>query len=112
MLLAIDFHEDFINVKGVTITSLLSFQSSGISGSKLDVPEADGFVTYSDTAFSEQIFDEWSGTPAVAKVESVVEPDRIADDIGREPVALVGIHHRIINYGHLTCQYLPGLSPG
>ena len=41
MLLAVDFHEDFIDVKRVAIASVLSLQSTGIDRSELDAPEAD-----------------------------------------------------------------------
>jgi len=41
MLLAVYFHEDFINVKGVAETSVLSFQSSGVFGAKFIAPQAD-----------------------------------------------------------------------
>jgi len=53
MLLAIDLHEDFIDEEGVTITSVLSFQSAGINGSELDTPEADRFAADSDASLSQ-----------------------------------------------------------
>jgi hypothetical protein len=37
-------------------------------------------------------------------VETIVDPDLLADVIGRESVTFVGIHHRIIDYGQLSCQ--------
>jgi hypothetical protein len=46
------------------------------------VPGPNGLVAYSDATFGQEVFDEWSGTPAMAEVESVVEPDRGADDLG------------------------------
>ena len=55
MLLAIDFDEDFIDVEGIAIASVFSFQSAHIDRAKLDAPETDGFAGYSGTAFSEQI---------------------------------------------------------
>jgi len=42
--------EDFIDVKSVTVTSVLSFQSPGIDGTKLDAPESDRFAGYSDAS--------------------------------------------------------------
>jgi hypothetical protein len=36
------------------------------------------------------------GTPAVTEVESIVEPDSLADDVGRESVAFVCIHCLIV----------------
>ena len=44
---------------------------------------------------------ERSGAPAVAEIKSVVEPDRVADFLGRESMALIGIHRQIIDYGQL-----------
>ena len=40
---------------------------------------------------------EWSGIPAVAQVESIVELDGIADDIWWESVALVNVHPQILS---------------
>ncbi len=40
VLLAIDLHEDLVNVESIPITSVLSFQSACINGTKLDAPEA------------------------------------------------------------------------
>jgi hypothetical protein len=58
MLLAIYLYEDFIDVEGVAIASMLFLQSSGVDSSELDAPEPDGFVTDGNAAFSEQVFDE------------------------------------------------------
>jgi hypothetical protein len=66
VLLAIYLDKDFIDVEGVTVTSVFSFQSTGINRSKLDAPEADRFTADGDSSFSEEVFYEWSGTPAVA----------------------------------------------
>jgi hypothetical protein len=48
MLLAIDLHEDFIDVECVAKASVLSLKPSSVHSSKLDAPEPDGFVTYDD----------------------------------------------------------------
>jgi hypothetical protein len=53
-------------------------------------------MAYRDATFGEKILDEWSGTPAVAQVEPIVEPNGVADDIGWESMALVGIHSPIL----------------
>ena len=42
----------------------------------------------------------------MAKIESEVEPDCVADYFGRESVSLVGIHHPIVSRVDLTWQYL------
>jgi hypothetical protein len=64
------------------------------------VSGADGFIADSYTALSKQIFDI-----AVAEVESVIQPDSVADDIGWESVSFVGIHPEIIHFRELSCQY-------
>jgi hypothetical protein len=40
VLLAVDLDEDFIDLEGVAIVTMLSFQAAGINGSKFDTPEA------------------------------------------------------------------------
>ena len=92
MLLAVDLDEDFIDVEGVAVISVLAFQSASINGAELDAPEADRFSRYSDASLSEEIFDI-----SVAKIESVVEPDCVADNVGWEPVTFVGIHLAILS---------------
>jgi hypothetical protein len=41
MLLTVDLDKDFIDVKGVAIASVLSFQTTGVNSSKFDTPKAD-----------------------------------------------------------------------
>ncbi len=40
MLLAIDLDEDFIDVEGISVASVLPFQPSGINGSEFDTEPA------------------------------------------------------------------------
>jgi hypothetical protein len=70
---------------------MLSPQSSSIESTKIDTPEPDGLPTDSDASLGQQIFDI-----SVVQIESIVKPDCIANDIGCEPVALVGIHWPIL----------------
>ena len=86
MLLTIDSDEHFIDVECVAITTVLSLQSSGVKGPELNAPEPDCFAGYSDATFSEQIFNI-----PMAKIESIVEPDGIRNDVRRESVAFIGI---------------------
>ena len=58
MLLTIDFDEDFIDVEGVAIALVPTLQSSSVQRTKFDAPEADRFSGHSDTAFSQEIFDD------------------------------------------------------
>ena len=76
MLLTVDLHKNFLNVEGIAIALVLSIQPSSVQSSKFNTPQANGFSADSYTAFSEQIFDI-----AVAEIETVVEPDGVADDI-------------------------------
>ena len=91
MLLAIDFHEDFIDVEGVTIASVLTLQTVSINGAKLDAPETNRLAGHSDASLGEQIFDI-----PVAEIESIVEPDSVTDDIGWESVPFVCSHGPIL----------------
>jgi len=91
MLLAVDFHENFIDEEGIAIAPVLSLQSAGINSTKLDAPEANPFTANSDPSFSEQIF-----YIAMAKVEAIVEPDSIRNDIWRKSVSFIGIHPAIL----------------
>ena len=53
MLFAIYLYEDFIEVKSVTVTSVLAFQSACINGSELDTPVTDRFSGYSDASLGQ-----------------------------------------------------------
>ena len=86
MLYAVDLHEDFIDKEGIAVASMPPFQSTCINGFELNAPKTDRFSGYSDTPFGEQVFDI-----AMAEVESIVEPDCITDNVGRDAVALTGI---------------------
>ena len=57
VLLAIDFHKDFIDEESIAVASVFSLQSACVNGTKFDTPQADCFSGYSDASFSEQIFD-------------------------------------------------------
>jgi hypothetical protein len=92
VLLAIDFYEDFIDEKGITVASMLSLQSSSVYGSEFDAPEPDRFATDDNSSFSQQIFDV-----SMAEIKSIVEPDGITDDIWGESMTLVYIHPPILS---------------
>jgi hypothetical protein len=38
VLLAIDLHKDFINAEGIAISTVISFQSSGVDSPEFDTP--------------------------------------------------------------------------
>ena len=92
MLLAIDLYEDFIDVESVTVTTMFSFQSPSVQSAEFDAPEADRLSSDDDASLGEEIFDI-----PVAQIETIVEPDSVRDDIGRESVAFVGIHGPILS---------------
>jgi hypothetical protein len=56
VLLAVDFDEDFVDVEGIAIATMLAFQSTCIDGTKLDTPESDRFAAYGDTSFGQELF--------------------------------------------------------
>ena len=55
MLLAVDLYEYFIDEEGVAVTSVFSFQSTGINRSELDAREADGLSANGYASLSEKI---------------------------------------------------------
>jgi hypothetical protein len=52
VLLAVDFHENFVDEESVTIAWVLPFQSPGVLGTEFDTPQPIGFAADSDAAFS------------------------------------------------------------
>jgi hypothetical protein len=83
VLLVVDFDEDFVEVKGITITSEFLFRSAGVNSTEFDAPEADRFAADSDASLSKEIFDI-----AVAQIEAIVEPDGVGNDIGWESMVM------------------------
>ena len=55
MLLTVDFHEDFIDVEGIAISTMLSLQSACIDSAEFYTPKPDGFAADGDAALSKQI---------------------------------------------------------
>ncbi|MFT4823341.1 MAG: hypothetical protein ACJAUG_003301 [Halioglobus sp.] len=96
MLFAINLYEHFINEKGITIASVLSLQTAGRDGSEFNAPEADGFSRHIDTSLNQKIVDI-----SMAKVEAIVEPDNVGNDVRRETVTFISIH-RLILAGYLS----------
>jgi hypothetical protein len=92
MLLAVDFDKDFIDEEGIAVALMLSFQSPSVERAEFYTPKANRFTTYRDTSLSQQIFDV-----TVTKIETIVEPDSIGNNIWRESVAFVGIYSPILS---------------
>ena len=89
MLLAVYLYEDFIDVESVAVTAVLALQATSINSSKLDAPEADRLPSDDDAPLCQKIFNI-----PMAEIKTVVEPNSIRNDIGRESVAFIGIHRR------------------
>jgi len=58
----------------------------GIRLAELPAPLADGFVGDEDPAGKQQLFDV-----PIAEAEAEIEPDAVADDLGRETMVFVGV---------------------
>ena len=83
--------EDFVNEEGVAVASVLSLQSACVNGSELDAPEVDGFATDCDASLGKQILDI-----PMTEIESIIEPNGVRDNIGRESMAFISIHVPIL----------------
>ena len=70
---------------------MVSPQAAGINGTELDAPQTGSFSEYGYAPFSEQVFNI-----PVAQVETVIQPDCVANNIGWESVAFVGVHAPIL----------------
>jgi hypothetical protein len=111
-LLAIDLHQDLIDEQGIAETPMLSFQATCINGTEFDAPETDRFSANSDASLSEQIFNEWSGIPAVTQIEAIVEPDCVQLMMsGGNRCRLYVFMQRFHQY-RLVGNTLTGYSPG
>jgi hypothetical protein len=84
VLLSIDSNKDFVQMPGVVEATLTPLQISGIARTELLTPDSNRFIRDEDSAFGEQIFDI-----SEAQAETMVNPDRIADDFPREPMAVI-----------------------
>ena len=95
----LDIHEKFIYVPNGTQAALSSLESPGICGTELQTPLSDALEADCDTALRQEIFNI-----SEAKAESVVKPNRMADDFRRKSVSAiaesVGVH----------CASLPALT--
>ncbi len=106
MLLTMDPHEHLINEERVTTALMLSSQSLGIFRPEFIAPQANGLVANLNTALWQQIFEI-----TMTEVESVVEPDDILNDFGRESMAFVQFWlSHALNTGRLWVN-LCGLPP-
>jgi hypothetical protein len=95
MPLPLDVHEELIQVPDVSQPSLPTPETPGVVGPKLPAPLSDGLVGYDDSSFRQKFLDV-----SEAQRESMIEPDGMTDDFGRESVSVVatslGFHHPIL----------------
>ena len=87
---AIDRDEDFVQKPRITESTLSSLQALGVVRTELCAPLPNGFVRHGDSSFGKQIFDI-----SEAHAESMVEPDGMTNDLGRESMSAVAVFHLI-----------------
>ncbi len=92
MLPTIDFHENLVDEEGVTITTVLSLQPSSILCTKFDAPEPDSLAADGNASLGQKIFNI-----PVAEIESMVEPNGIANDVRWKSVTFVCVHVLILS---------------
>jgi hypothetical protein len=102
-LLAVDSNEDFIQMPVVAQPSLSSLQSPSIVETELLTPLTDRFIGYDDAALGEKLFD----IPET-QAEAMISPHRIADDLGREPIA--GVTRAITLHGTSVSGFVRKLT--
>jgi hypothetical protein len=83
--LALDSHEEFVQVPSVTQAALSSLECPGVLGAERLTPLSDGLVGDYDPALRQKVFNI-----SEAQAESVIEPDGMADNIRRKSVSLIG----------------------
>ena len=84
LLPAVDSNEDFVQVPNIAEAALMPLQFSGIVRTELLTPQSNRFIRDDDSAFGEKILD----IPK-AQAETMVNPDRIADDFWRETMTVI-----------------------
>ena len=101
LALTVDRHEDFIQEPRLSESTLVALQLPSVVGAEFPAPLPNGFVRHDDAAFGQQILN----IPEAHAV-SVVEPDGMADDVGRTALPKVAgpasVHPGIVLGGELT----------
>ena len=98
-LLSSNLHEQLVNMPSIAQLAPLFSEGSGVLGSKLQTPEADGFVRNNDATLGEEILDITE-----AKREPMVQPNGMADYCGRKSVAFVAWFHAVIVVTDADCD--------
>ena len=81
-----DGEEDFIQMPFVAGSGTPAPELIGIGLPELQAPFADRFIGHEDPAGEQQLFHI-----TVAQAEAEVEPDAMADDLGRKPMVFVRV---------------------
>jgi hypothetical protein len=79
-----DGDEDFVDMPGVVELAFSALEPSAETGTELQTPSANRLVRYLNTPLGKEIFNI-----SEAQVESMIQPDGVADDFGRKPVAMI-----------------------
>jgi hypothetical protein len=85
--LALDIHEELVQVPHVSLTSLSTPKVPSVIESELLTPLPNGLVGDDDSAFCHEVLDV-----SEAQTESVIQPNRVTDDLGRKPVSVITTH--------------------
>ena len=86
---AVDREEHFIRMPLIARSSTPAAQLISIGLPELPAPIAHRFVREQNAALGHELFDI-----SIAQAEAEIEPDTVADDFGREPMALIWIRYR------------------
>ena len=101
LALTVDRHEDFVQEPRIAESTLSALQPPGVVGAELPAPLPNAFVRHDDASFGQQIL----GIPE-AQAVSVVQPDGVADDVGRKAMPKVAgstsVNPGIVSRGELT----------
>jgi hypothetical protein len=81
---ALNFHENLIELEGITVTLMPAAKLRGVLRAELDTPQSNGLAADRDSAPGHEIFDITS-----TQIKTVIEPDNVLDDFRRIPVTLV-----------------------
>ena len=93
---ALNRDENLVEEPRVAKYSLPSLHRAGVGRPEFPTPLPDGFVGDGYPTLRKQVLDI-----TIAQAESVIEPDGLADNLGRVAVALVG---------NLVSLYVPSLT--
>jgi hypothetical protein len=86
---AVDCEEHFIQMPLIARLSMPAAQLIGMGLPELPAPIAHRFVREQNAALGHELFDI-----SIAQAEAEIQPNTVANDYGREPMALIWIRYR------------------